>query len=145
MKFSQRIGKSSIKTELEREGLSDELRNSLWTLVVELILREKSNESGYDRNGDSTISELASFFKKLWMFFFKFPIDNLHIRYQVVQNEPIEFVRKWYFEAEWLDAFDFLEFCSDQHKYFQDYANAVLKREMSAYRFIDGILTPNWS
>ncbi len=141
MKFSQRIGKRPIITELEREGLSDELRNSLWTLIVELILRGKSNEAGYDNYGRSTLSDLGSFFKLLWMNFFKFPIDNLYIRYNTVQNKPIEYVRKWYFESEWFDAFDFLEFCSDHHTSFQELANRMFKREMSAYRFIDGVLT----
>ena len=140
MKFSQRIGKRPIKTELEKEGLSDELRNSLWTVIVELILRGKSNSPGHDRYGNSTLSELGSFFKQLWMNFFKFPVDNLYIRYNVVQDEPIEFVRKWYFEAQWYDAFDFLEFCADENVVFQKYANIMFKREMSAYRFIDGTL-----
>lgn len=141
MKFSQRIGKRKVKAELEREGLSDELRNSLWTIIVELILRGKSNSPGYNNYGESTLSDLGVFFKQLWMNFFKFPIDNLNVSYNNVQNEPIQFVRNWYFKAEWFDAFDFLEFCSNQHELFQEYANSMLKREMSAYRFVDGVLT----
>ncbi len=80
MKFSQRIGKNPIKTELEREGLSDELRNSLWTLIVELIIRNKNNSPDYDYHGQ-TLSELGRFFKQLWMHFFKYPIDTLDVSY----------------------------------------------------------------
>lgn len=138
MKFSQRIGKREVKTELEREGLSDELRNSLWSLIVEDILRTKSNEADYSYAGPT--SELARFFIQIWKHFFKFPIDTLSITYDTLNNEPIQYVRNWYFEAKWYDAFDFLEFCLDRHKNIQPIANEILKREMSAYRFIDGTL-----
>ena len=39
MKFSERIGKTPVKVELEREGLSADLRNTLWTLTLELVLK----------------------------------------------------------------------------------------------------------
>lgn len=62
MRFSQRIGKREIKTELEREGLSPELRNSLWTLILELIIETKNNEKQYQGH-----SELTKFFRALWI------------------------------------------------------------------------------
>lgn len=44
MKFSQRIGKTPVKVELEREGLSPELKNLLWNEVVFLIREESSDD-----------------------------------------------------------------------------------------------------
>lgn len=141
MKFSQRIGKRSVKAELEREGLSEELRNSLWTVIYEGVITGKSNEPDYSAYPGPDLSQLGKFFQSLWRNFFKFPIDTLHISYNQLDEQPIRFVRDWYFKAEWYDAFDLLEFCSEGSEYFQTYANALLKREMSAYRFIDGTLT----
>ncbi len=39
MRFSQRIGKRPVKTEFEREGMNDELRHSLWSIVYEAVIK----------------------------------------------------------------------------------------------------------
>ncbi len=38
MKFSQKLGLTPIKTELERDGMSRDLRNTLWSLVHDSLL-----------------------------------------------------------------------------------------------------------
>ena len=142
MRFSQRIGKRPIKTELEKEGISDELRNSLWTLIHELIITGLSQERQYDNFGRKEIhSPITKYFRDLWIQFFKKPIDNLPLYYnQVDIHDSTQIVRSWFYETEWDLVLDFIEFSSSYAKQFQETCNVFLKRELSAYRFIDGKL-----
>jgi uncharacterized protein YuzB (UPF0349 family) len=134
MRFSQRIGKREVKTELEKEGLSPELRNSLWTLVHELLFNSLSNEKPYQDD-----SELTKYFRGLWINFYKFPIDNLPMSYGSVDYyKGTSIVRKWFFESDWDLVLDFIEFSSEFNPEFCEICNAFLKREMSSYRFVDG-------
>ncbi|MDO3694641.1 hypothetical protein QVZ41_07255 [Wenyingzhuangia sp. chi5] len=142
MKFSQRIGKSPMKTELEKEGLSNDLRNSLWTIVRELLIDNLSNELDYDVYGKAKKNtDLTIFFKDLWIHFFKYPIDNLPFySSKVHKTNATNVVREWFFKADWFLIFDFIEFCSTYKNNFQEITNKFLKRELSAYRFVNGNL-----
>jgi hypothetical protein len=138
MRFSQRIGKREIKTNLEREGISPELRNSLWTLILETVIESKSEEEEYGKK----YSSKTNFYRSLWIHFYKWPIDNLPLSYRQVaewQAQPI--VRDWFFNSDWDLALDFVEFCVNyDDNVFSNIYNEFLKREMSAYRFVDNKL-----
>lgn len=142
MKFSQRIGKTPVKNELDREALSQEARNSLWTVTSELILNNLSNTNRYSEDGYhyQKYSSLTNFYRKLWMFFFKYPLDTLPSGSNVYSDSARETVRDWYFKAEWYEVLDFIEFCSSFHSNYSDSVNLFLKSEISAYRFIEGKL-----
>lgn len=137
MRFSQRIGKREVKTDLEKSGLSSDLKNSLWTLVLELIIEARSNEKRYG----VAHSDLSIYFRELWIHFFKWPIDNLPWNYSTVdENRATRVVREWFFKSDWDLVLDFIEFSSEYHPEFTDICNGFLKRELSAYRFVDGKL-----
>lgn len=140
MRFSQRIGRRKVKVELERKSLSIALRNSLWTLILEYVVgTKKESVLGYS---SKKYSEKSTFFRSVWMDFYKHPIDNLALLDgQVDYNAAITEIRNWYYDAEWDLALDFVEFCVnyDAHEYDEKF-NEILKRELSAYRFVDGIL-----
>ncbi len=140
MRFSQRIGKRKVKVELEKENLSPELKNSLWTLVLELTIDSKKDD--VERYSSGTYSERSKFFRSVWIHFFKRPIDNLAKDYdQVNYWEATNVIRKWYYEADWDLALDFIEFCVNyDESAYSNLFNNFLKREMSAYRFVDGNL-----
>ncbi len=140
MRFSQRIGKREVKVELEKENLSPELKNSLWTLIIELTIDSKDEDP--EKYSNETYSDRSKFFRSVWIHFFKKPIDNLSKDYsQVDYWEAQSVIRKWYYEAEWDLALDFIEFCVNYDKNaYADLFNDFLKREMSAYRFVDGNL-----
>jgi len=135
MRFSERMGKKEINVQIQRDILSDELKNSLWTVYLEITLRNKS-----ERKVFQDYSEKSVFFRVLWIDFFKRPIDNLRISYgEVNYYEANQVVRDWYFKAEWHEILDFIEFCVNYDKdKFANIFNGFLKRELSAYRFIDG-------
>lgn len=138
MRFSQRIGKSPVKNTLEKEGISIELRNSLWTLFLEYLVGGKSSDRPYD----SKYSPKTVFFRKLWIDFYKYPIDNLPMGYygQVDEGRALEYVRSWFYGADWAAVLDFVEFCVGSNITIINYHNKVFKEEMSAYRFVDGNL-----
>lgn len=137
MRFSQRIGNRVVKTDLDKSGLSSELRNTLWTLVLELIINYRSNDIKY---GDK-YSELSVYFRDLWIHFFKLPIDELPwVNRVVYEYKAIPIVRDWFFKADWDLVLDFVEFSSVYHPKFTENCNTFLKRELSAYRFVEGKL-----
>ena len=144
MRFSQRIGKRPVKVELEKENLSPELRNSLWTLIIELVIDSKDEDTV--RYGREKWSQRSKFFRSIWMHFFKRPIDNLPLQYndypgQINYSEAQYEVREWFYEVEWYLALDFVEFCVNyDDNLHSNIFNSFLKREMSAYRFVDGNL-----
>lgn len=138
MRFSQRIGKREIKINLEREGISPELRNSLWTLILEAVIETKSEQVEYGK----TYSAKTDLYRNLWINFYKWPIDNLPVNYvQVANNRAQPIVRDWFFKSDWDLALDFVEFCVNyDDNIFSNIFNEFLKREMSAYRFVDNKL-----
>lgn len=132
MRFSQRIGKSQIKTNLEKEELSIELKNLLWSLILtEVINRKKYTSHDF------------IFYKSVWMDFYKWPIDEIPTNgtYGLNYDEADKIIREWFFTAEWYKVLDFVEFCVnyDNNKLASNF-NGVLKTEMSAYRFVNGSL-----
>ncbi|TCP22363.1 hypothetical protein EV195_11212 [Tenacibaculum skagerrakense] len=144
MRFSQRIGKRPIKVELEKEKLSTELRNSLWTLIIELVIESKNEDT--DRFKREKWTPRSNFFRSIWIHFFKRPIDNLPISHDIYYGQ-VEYlqaqyeIRKWFYGVEWDLALDFVEFCVNYDaNMYSDQFNSILKREMSAYRFVDGSL-----
>ncbi|WP_073864273.1 AbiJ-NTD4 domain-containing protein, partial [Acinetobacter baumannii] len=81
-------------------------------------------------------------FRKYWHNFFKLPIDNMPNNFRNV----IERIRKYFFECEWYEVYDFIEFTAQNcpnslKKDFIEFVNIVLEKELSAYRFVDEQLT----
>lgn len=138
MRFSQRIGKRKIKTDLEREEISPELLNTLWTIILEGVIESKKEEANYDEK----YSKKTEFFRAVWIHFYKWPIDNLPMSYgQVAHWTAIPTIRDWFYKSDWDFVLDFVEFCVNyDDNVLADVMNNTLKREMSAYRFVDGKL-----
>ena len=137
MKFSQRIGKHPFKTIIEKESISPELRNSLWTVMHEFIIDLYERQTPYNKK----LTPASEFFNDLWIFFYKKPIDNLPWSYGKVEIEnATSIVRDWFFKAEWYEIFDLIEFTSKYETSFSEVCNGFLKEEMSAYRFVNNQL-----
>lgn len=138
LRFSDRIGKTKVKTELLKEGLTPEMENALWTLIHDLILEAKTSETRYNERH----SDLTKFYRDLWIHFFKRPIDNMPRHYSQVDGyEAKTILREWYYKADWFEKLNLVEFCfADEDRRLHDICNNFFKREFSAYRFVDGLI-----
>src|SRR5690606_25118340 len=106
MRFSERKRYTVVGRELEREWVSDELRNTLWSIIRQNILESLSNKvNEYSNNPkDRHSSELFRFYVKIWFEFFKKPLDEIPQSYKTVeQPEGTQYLRDWFFEAEWFE------------------------------------------
>jgi hypothetical protein len=132
--FSQRKGCKPASEIIQTDGMTDELRNSLWNALDVTIW----SVDGYVTKQYGT-AEIKPFSKSLWFHYFKKPIDSretygIHI---------LKAIRKYFFECPWYEVYDFIEFVSKYHRYnkeLQTLINLILERELSGYRLIDGVI-----
>lgn len=136
LRFSQRKGYKPVSQVIQREGMSADLRNSLWNVLDTLwnALNTYSRES-----------EARDFTIDLWRDYYKEPLDTIpSVGYGMSPFEPVRaLIRKHYFRDEWYEVYDFLEFVLS---YFSDSGivervNSVLERELSGYRFVGVVIT----
>lgn len=136
MRFSERLGFSKARAAIQTADIDEPLRNSLWN-VVQIFVFAKLDEHQF-------VSHLAEFrvVRSLWLHFFKSPLDQLQGYWPA--EKPI--IREWFFKATWLEVYDFVEFVAQElngepKRRYLEVANSYLERELSAFRFVDDLLT----
>ena len=134
--FSQREGITAAIKLPQIDTMDTDLRNSLWNAILEHYLPKT-----YGYFYDSPSSEKLH--KAIFADFFKIPIDMLPSRI----SDGHKMVRERYFQLEWYEVYDFVEFMatkkfsySDPRKDFMKNCNQVMERENSAYRFVSGFI-----
>jgi len=135
VRFSKRIGKSRIKTELQIESMDVDLRVSLWN-AFQVFYLEK-----VDSNWISD-SSFNRFFRSLWHNFLKRPLDNLDNYFPSTRQRLRDLFYKW----QWHEVYDFIEFisqieCPANTDEFREFCNEMMEREVSGYRFVDKLIT----
>ena len=140
MKFSERIGQSQIKVDIQLDYMDNDLLNSLWNLVT-MYITEPIRESRFISS-----SEYKPFIQSLWFNHFKEPLDE-------IPNSTIDIkhlLRERYFSWNHLEVYDFIDFVArteqqhlpfDKELFIRD-CNGILKRELSGYRFVNNQLAP---
>ncbi len=137
MRFSERLGIIKPKNVIERNDISNDLRNTLWTILIEFIIDNENYQSKFG----TKYSELENYFRDVWIRFFKLPIDELPWQYgNLGKYSAVDYLKKWFFNSEWYQILDFIEFSSAYHKDFTEICNGFLKKELSGYRFVDGLI-----
>lgn len=141
LKFSERKGFKAPPDVIQKDFMSEELRNSLWNVLDLIVWRsERFLWNQYGEPG------LASFSRALWFQYFKKPIDSRPDHPHRILGE----IRDYFFSCEWYEVYDFLEWVlawasesSDAQKYqrLSVLLNAVLEQEFAGYRFVEDILT----
>lgn len=138
MRFSQRIGKKKATKEIQLESIDTELQNGLWNIIKLLFIDPIASHTNYNRG------EFKGFANELWHDFYKLPVDRI----PKFEFEIEDFIRKRFFEDEWYESYDFIEFLLHL-KYvhynkteFVDTLNSILEREFSGYRIIDNLIAP---
>lgn len=143
MLFSERYGYTSIK-EIQYESIDQATINGLWNCIMDLV-----EKNPYDNFRLSQYERLEFLITNLWRNFFKFPTDSLRF-----VGEPMRKFKEIYFNEHmpWHFYFDLIEYLANLYRSsayyrsfytkFVDSCNHILEREVSGYRFIDGIITP---
>lgn len=138
MRFSQRIGKKDVRQSLQIENIDNILENKLWNnILTDFIEKISDNSSRYEE------SDKVIFLKILWQDFFERKIDEIssYSNGGVYSTGVVEFIRKWYLEAEWYEKYDLIEYLSEIDKKinfdFTEKVNTVLKSQLAGYTLIN--------
>jgi hypothetical protein len=142
MKFSQRIGKTPSTRPIQIDSIDEDLRNGLWNAAKVFIL-DNLDKTYNGFRGNSTFDTFCDI---LWHNFYKLPVDDIPFR----QSNSIAFIRESFFNSEWYEIYDFLEFINQIHfdyinldfESFKSFCNATLERDFAGYRFIDNKISP---
>ncbi|MBU4446858.1 hypothetical protein KJ656_17540 [bacterium] len=145
MSFSERYGYKPVREIIQIESMDEALRNGLWN-ILKLYCWDHARHSTGMYGGcyisKSSNEKLYCLCTKLWHNYFKQPLDLLDSDW----NEVLSQLRKHFFDGEWYEAYDFLEFVAQnyndyqfQNTFFKD-CNKLLKKEMSAYHFVGGVI-----
>lgn len=145
MRFSERYGYKKVRDLVQLESMDEPLRNALWSLL-KLHIWDKVRASsgiyhGYSLSGFGN-EEIATLCHRLWYSYFKKPLDQLDDDWSKVYAQ----LRRYFFDAEWCEVYDFVEFVAVNYEHYQfrdkfmDSCNLALEREVSAYRFVDGVI-----
>lgn len=138
MKFSQRIGLTEVRSVIQLDGMTPELRNSLWNVLDRLVWSAKGFMWDYPREAD-----IQPFSRILWSEFLKLPVDQRPTEAKSILRS----MREYFFSAEWFEAYDFIEFCLwitkfETYKELPSQFNSVLERELSGYRVVGLQIVP---
>lgn len=132
-RFSERMGLRPIKQVIQVDTMDDDLRVSLWNAVGGFFFRNFNDNSRLSRDGDA--DRLLS---NLWVNCFKLPLDERPTSWLNAR----QVLRERVFTLPWLEVYDFIEFVAGAYGRpsislaFVEECNRILKREMSAYRFV---------
>lgn len=136
MRFSDRYGYTNVRDTIQIDSVDDALKNTLWS-ILSLHIWDKVL-SHYGLSGNHEVQLLC---QRLWFSYYKLPLDTLGDDWWKIHT----YLRKYFFECRWFEIYNFLEFVADNFPFdvekFIAACNHALKREMSAYRFVDGKIT----
>lgn len=143
MRFSQRIGKTTNKKDLQIEGMDMELRNRLWNAFYMHILSEIKMKTTYD---DYLREDDVRFIEDIYHSFFKYPIDDVPSSFRNLQN----LLKIKFFQQQWFEVYDFLEFIIKSITYKEVFPkevfvinlNEILEEEFSGFRLINNLFCP---
>ena len=137
MRFSERYGLTPVRQIVQSDSIDGALRNSLWS-ILKIYIWDRVHHSRYSTTFDFN-NWFKDFCQNFWFDYFKLPLDTLKDDWKFVYG----YFRKYYFECEWFEVYDFLEFTAakfpnSDRESFVSACNKSLQTEMSAYRFVNG-------
>ncbi|GAB3004097.1 hypothetical protein GCM10027284_22350 [Cyclobacterium sediminis] len=140
MRFSQKIGKTSVRESIQIESIDTRLENRLWNIILNDFFDKISNVSSYEKESDR-----AQICLIIWKEFYGERADELpkNARGGIYVPDVIDFIKKWFFkQAAWYEKYDLIEFLAKidaralRVGFIED-CNSGLKREMAGYRIVD--------
>lgn len=146
MRFSGRYGYKNVREIVQIDSIDEPLRNALWSLLKIFVWDQVKASTGMYRAyylSSHSNREIQTLCHRLWFSYFKKPLDQLDDEWNKVYAQ----LRRHFFECEWYEVYDFIEFvASNCERYeFKDKfiraCNRALEKEVSAYRFVDGLIS----
>lgn len=154
--FSERNGYIKVPNVMQTKGMSNDLRNDIFNVMVAYIVVTFFDTDHYVRRGetDSLYSSLYSraYSEKYKSFFKSFYANILR---QKITEIPLDNNRAWtvfenYFDnAEWHEIYSLQEwfikhFVTEDklYKKFAENLNGVLEKNLSGYRLINNLIVP---
>lgn len=135
MRFSERMGITPVSDVIQVDGMNGTLRGGLWNVLLDAEFGRTGFLNEYNRRSP----RIYAFSKALWADYFKIPVDERPVR----RSEVLDAIREYFFGCEWFEVYDFLEFCCTYYgEGIVEPVNAMLERELSAYRVINGRVAP---
>jgi hypothetical protein len=138
-RFSERHSFKPMRSALQLDAMDDALRNSLWNaLDVQFLSRARDD---YSMSALEIEGELST---KLWLYYFKVPLDEMPLLWRGVKK----FIRNYFFKCTWFEVYDFIEFVACNYRYettsekFRTTCNGFLESELSGYRFVGELIAP---
>jgi hypothetical protein len=146
MRFSERYGYKKVREIVQIDSIDEPLRNALWSLLKVFVwdhMRASTGMYGGYYLSAGSNKEIRELCNRLWFSFFKKPLDQLDDEWAKVHSQ----LRKYFFGCEWYEVYDFLEFVATNYERYQFKGNFIascnkaLEKEISAYRFVDGLIS----
>lgn len=139
MRFSERYGHVPVRSTLQIDGIDDGLRNRLWNLIRTTFFYHAPSVRGVQSDFLPIQQAATDTFKNLWHNYFKKTTDSIGTSY----TETLDTLRGYILKCHWYEVYDLLEFLADSNaqvgrQRFIDSVNAILKEELSGYRFVSG-------
>jgi hypothetical protein len=134
MRFSERKGLVPVRKVLQRDEMSSELRNTLWSgLLSYMSQKPMFLDDQYASIGEG--ARVRGFAQRLWIDHFKLPVDD--VPYPV--NSILDRLKKVLLGGKWYEVYDLLEaivaIFDDQQ--LETLLNSYLERELAGYRLVD--------
>lgn len=137
MRFSQRAGIAPVRSLLQTDSVDQALRNRLWNVLQRLVWDTHRSNSSYYKHLTSN-SNLYGLIRAYWSDYYVQALDQIPDGI----NQTVGTLRDYFFECEWFELYDFIEFTAlhmpEHRDRFIDLCNQALTKELSAYRFVDG-------
>lgn len=140
--FSQRIGKTPIKSTIQNNGMDEDFRNALWNALIMLFDSLIKYDTLESNEGSS-----YTLVRRIWVNFFKNRLDEIPYS----KDSYFNYLKKYFFKAEWYQVYDLIEFIPNNYEpgmyesrenipTYINYCNHLLEKELSAFRFINDSL-----
>ena len=124
-----------------------ELKNGLWNVFTRHVWGQEEST-----RRDST-PEFKAFVEDIWENHFKEANDDLkeklsHSHFRQSYGMIRLYIKDRFYNSNWIEIYDFLDFITVNHEHlrfipmFIETCNEILKREKSAYRFVNRLITP---
>jgi len=105
-KFSDRVGITKPNDVIQLNSMTKELRNLLWNSFSLYYINESGNTINRKRLDESYLKGFAF---NLFMYFFKYPLDNL----PDFEVEFLGILKEFFVKKDWYEIYNFLDFSLD--------------------------------